>query len=64
MIEAVRSQLLDVAGQLDREHERQVRSASLPQSGHFDSNAQYTLTGERQHEADEIIQQWQKVKHE
>jgi chemotaxis regulatin CheY-phosphate phosphatase CheZ len=63
MIEAVRSQLLDVAGQLDREHERQV-APPPPASGHFDSNAQYTLTGERQHEADEIIQQWQKVKHE
>lgn len=63
MIEAVRSQLLDVAGQLDREHERQV-TPPVPTSAHFDSNAQYTLTGERQHEADEIIQQWQKAKHE
>jgi chemotaxis regulatin CheY-phosphate phosphatase CheZ len=63
MIEAVRSQLIDVAGQLDREQERQV-APPPPAAGHFDSNAQYTLTGERQHEADEIIQQWQKVKHE
>jgi chemotaxis regulatin CheY-phosphate phosphatase CheZ len=63
MIEAVRTQLLDVAGQLDREHKRQ-ETPPPPPAGHFDSNAQYTLTGERQHEADEIIQQWQKVKHE
>ena len=64
MIEAVRSQLMDVAGQLDREQERQTGPTAAPPSGHFDSNAQYSLTGERQQNADEIIQQWQKVQHE
>jgi chemotaxis regulatin CheY-phosphate phosphatase CheZ len=67
MIEAVRAQLLDVAGQLDREHDRTSSASPAPPaqpSGHFDSNAQYTLTGERQQHADEIIQQWQKVQHE
>jgi DNA-binding FrmR family transcriptional regulator len=63
MIEEVRAQLLDVVGQLDREHEGHA-ALPVPQSGHFDSNAQYTLTGERQHDADEIIQEWQKAKHE
>jgi chemotaxis regulatin CheY-phosphate phosphatase CheZ len=64
MIEAVRAQLLDIAGQLDREQERTTSLPPPQPSGHFDSNAQYSLTGERQQNADEIIQQWQKVQHE
>lgn len=67
MIEAVRAQLLSVAGQLDRENATSSASPAPPPaqpSGHFDGNAQYSLTGERQQHADEIIQQWQKVQHE
>ena len=64
MIEAVRAQLLDVAGQLDREHGPKAVQAEGKPTGTFDSDAQYSLTGERQQNADEIIQQWQKVHHE
>lgn len=61
MIETVRAQLMNVVGQLDREQVRQTAEPAAAAAGHFDGNAVYSLSGERQHDADEIIQQWNKV---
>lgn len=64
MIESVRHQLLGVLGQMDKGLEHPPSSAPDGSSGHFDSNAQFTRSTDRQDDADAIIQQWQKVNHE
>jgi len=64
MIETVRQQLLSVLGQMDKDLEHAPSPGPEAPSGHFDSNAQFNRSTERQDDADAIIQQWQKVNHE
>ena len=64
MIESVRHQLLSVLGQMDKGVEQSPSAAPDGPSGHFDSDAQFTRSTDRQDDADAIIQQWQKVNHE
>lgn len=63
MIESVRIELMKIlehfgSGKLDAAH------LVEPSTGHFDTNAQYAGSGERQEQADIIIKQWNSNSHE
>jgi chemotaxis regulatin CheY-phosphate phosphatase CheZ len=66
LIESVRQQLVDALGYLNQDGVER----GLPPDGvagtatHFDSNALYTKSTERQDTADTIINQWDKADHE
>jgi chemotaxis regulatin CheY-phosphate phosphatase CheZ len=63
MIETVRRQLMEALGYLDPSQALSQGPAQATGT-HFDVNASYTGSGERQQTADAIIKQWNKADHE
>jgi chemotaxis regulatin CheY-phosphate phosphatase CheZ len=66
LIESVRQQLLDALGSLDQKGRERIPGpgtvAAVPT--HFDANAVFTESTERQDTADAIIKQWNKADNE
>ena len=66
LIESVRQQLLDALGCLDRKGPERIpgRGTVAAVPTHFDSNAVFTTSTERQDTADAIIKHWNKTDNE
>ncbi len=66
LIESVRQQLLNALGLLDqKDPERLAWAGAKPaEQMHFDANAMYTSSTDRQDSADAIIKQWNKADNE